>query len=167
MTAKILHINWHTRTFDQRRPEEEDVAKILQFRMPSPDASGNVEFEIPVRRDKEAGDPRRETEAALKMDGFILIAWAVCRYGGHADIISAWYFPEDGDQWVYRLEYDKKTMKVIDSSSRTSRHRVYQWLKENRQGLFREFHLCAPLYILLDNEDLRKEYLAGNLEKIS
>jgi hypothetical protein len=143
------------------------TAKILQFRLPSLDASGNVGFEIPVKRDKEAGDGRRETEAALKMDGFILIAWAVCRYGGGVEVVTAWYFPEDGDQWVYRWEYDKKTMKPADSSSRTSRHKVYQWLKENRQGLFGEFHLCAPLYILLDSKELRAEYLAGNLERTS
>jgi hypothetical protein len=143
------------------------TAKILQFRLPSLDASGNVEFEIPVRRDKEAGDQRRETEADLKLDGYILIAWAVCRYGGNAEVVSAWYFPESGNQWVYRWEYDKKTMKPIDSSSRISRHRAYQWLNEKQQGLFGEFHLCAPLYILLDSRDLRKEYLAGNLEKTS
>jgi hypothetical protein len=147
--------------------KEAKMAKILQFRLPSLEASGNVGFEIPVKRDKEAGDPQREMESALKMDGYILIAWAVCKYGGNVEVVSAWHFPEDGDQWVYRWEYDKKTMKVIDPSSRTSRHKVYHWLKENRQGLFREFHLCAPLYILLDSKDLRKEYLAGNLEKTS
>jgi hypothetical protein len=98
---------------------------------------------------------------------FFKIAWAVCGYGRRADIISAWYLPEDGKQWVYKWEYDKKTMKAVDSPARTSSRETYQCLKDNRPGLFREFHLCAPLYILLDSKELRAEYLAGNLERIS
>jgi hypothetical protein len=144
------------------------AAKILQFRLPSPDASGNTGFEIPVKRDKKADDGQRETEAALKMDGHILVAWALCRYGGNVDIISAWYLPEDGKRWVYKWDYDKKTMKAADSPTRTSSREIYRWLNaDHPKGLFREFHLCAPLYILLDNKELRAEYLAGKLERTS
>jgi hypothetical protein len=140
------------------------AAKIIQFRFFSDEP--DMGLEPPVKKDEKAGDQRRETEAALKIDGFILLAWALCRYGGHAEIISAWYLPEDGKQWVYKWEYDKKTMKAVGSPARTSGHEVYQWLKENRPGVFfKELHLCAPPYILLDNKELRAEYLNGNLEK--
>jgi hypothetical protein len=166
---KFPVINRHTRTFDLRQTgEEEYTAKIIQFRPPALDASDNTAFEIPVKRDDEAGDWRRETEAALKMDGYILLAWVVCSYGGRADIISAWYLPEDGERWVYKWNYDKKTMQAIDSFSRTTCRDTYQWLRERKPGgLFKEIHVCAPPYILLDSKDLRKEYLAGNLEETS
>jgi hypothetical protein len=142
------------------------MAKILQFRVFSDEPS--IDFETPVKRDTEADDARRETETALKMDGHILIAWAFERYGGGIEIISAWYLPEDGKQWVYKWDYDKKTMKEVGSFARITRRDAYQWLTaDHPKGLFKEFHLCAPPYILLDSKDLRKEYLAGKLEKTS
>jgi hypothetical protein len=51
------------------------------------------------------------------------------------------------------------------SPSRFSCLEIYQWLKEDGPaGLFKERHICAPPYILLDNRELRAEYLAGNLD---
>jgi hypothetical protein len=180
---KFPVINWHTRTFDQKQTgEEEYTPKILQFR-PLPPAALPEDYAIPkqcltvpflageavtppqAKQESEAADQRRETEAALKMDGHILLAWAVCKYGGRVEIISAYYLPEEGKQWVYKWEYDKKTMKAVGSFSRIPRHDAYQWLKEAEpKGIFREIHVCAPPYILLDSKDLRKEYLAGNLK---
>jgi hypothetical protein len=58
-----------------------------------------------------------------------------------------------------------KTMKEADTYSRTPCFEIYQWLKEDDRGWFTELHICAPLYILLDNKELRAEYLAGNLDE--
>jgi hypothetical protein len=128
-------------------------------------------FKFPVTKEAEErlaaqGERRmwvRETEAALQRPGYILIAWAVSRYG-FVDVLSAWYLPEDGKRWVYKWEYDMKTMKEADTSSRSSCLEVYQWLKEEHRGLFKERHICVPPYILLDNKELRTEYLAGRLD---
>jgi hypothetical protein len=106
----------------------------------------------------------RETTSALQKPGYILIAWALCQYGGGAKVISAWYLPENGKRWVYRHEYDAKNMKEMDTFSRSPCLEIYQWLKQKHGGLFKELHICAPLYILLDNKELRAEYLAGNMD---
>jgi hypothetical protein len=113
--------------------------------------------------------PKEQVQANEQwlLPGYILIAWGIVKYGS-GDVVTAWYLPENGERWVYKRNYDAKTMKIIeDAFARISCHDAYQWLKEPSHGLFREFYICAPLYILLDNKQLRAEYLAGNLEKIS
>jgi hypothetical protein len=71
------------------------MAKILEFRLPSSDASGNVGFEIPVKRDNppsyrqkepivisimpEQAFPvgHRDLRPLFQRDGLILLSWAI------------------------------------------------------------------------------------------
>jgi hypothetical protein len=108
---------------------------------------------------------RREIEAALQQDDHILVAWTLNRYGS-GDVISAWHLPKDGKRWVYKHEYDAKNLKPLNTFSRFSCREVYEWLIEGHgEGMHKESHVCAPLYLLLDNKALRMEYISGRLDE--
>jgi hypothetical protein len=73
--------------------------------------------------------------------------------------------PENGKRWVYKWEYDAATLRESGSFSRFQCFEAYRWLKEDiPEGMFKEYHICVPLYILLDSRELRAEYLAGRLD---
>jgi hypothetical protein len=109
----------------------------------------------------EIKNKRRETEAAIRRPGYILLAWA--REMFFHGVIRGWYLPEEGSRWVYSWSYDVKGMKECGSGHRSSPGEIYRWLQSDKKGIFKEFHLCAPPFILLDSHDLRAEYLAGNI----
>jgi hypothetical protein len=106
---------------------------------------------------------QRSVESALQRPEHILIAWA--DDSPVTGSIRAWYLPKHGARWVYSFFYDKKTMKEIDTPARYSCAEIYRWLMEEpEKGASREFHICAPLFILLDAKELRQEYLDGKLD---
>jgi hypothetical protein len=130
------------------------MGKIIQFPV-----TEEARRRLAARQEDAAA--RKETEKALRRDGFILLAWA--REGSVLGCLRGWYLPEDGRGWVYVFSYDAKTMKECGSVHRAPLGEIYRWLQSDKKGLFREFHLCAPPFILLDSKDLRAEYLAGNI----
>lgn len=106
-------------------------------------------------------EEQKRIEAALQREGHILIAWV--RDTPRA--IRGWYLPREGKRWVYTLFYDEDTLQEIDSGGRHKCAETYHWLvSPERKGMFREFHLCAPPFILLDFKEMREEYIAGNLD---
>jgi hypothetical protein len=130
------------------------MSKIIPFPV-----SEEAKRRLAARDGRLAG--LKKTEAALARPGHILLAWAKM---GRGDCIRAWYVPCEGKRWVYAWDYDGAAMLDFGGRSRHSSSAVYDWLTDSgSKGLFSEFHVCAPPYILLDSAELRQKYQAGEL----
>jgi hypothetical protein len=103
---------------------------------------------------------RERIESALQREGYILLAWAI--FGTK---LRGWYILREGGRWVYQRYYDKETLKEMAGLAvRRAAFGVYKWFTTPSLRDARiELHLCAPPYLLLDNKETRREYLAGNL----
>jgi hypothetical protein len=130
------------------------MGKILQFPV-SPEARERLAAHDKIK------NKRRETEDAIRRTGYILLAWS--REMFVHEVIRGWCLPEESGRSVYSWSYDAKSMKECGGFHRTPPGEIYQWLLEDEKGLFKEFHICAPPYILLDSKELRREYLAGRM----